>query len=159
MDQGQPTWKRWALRPVPAWLTLAALILGLAIGSGSSSSDPATAGPQAQPEAVVKSEECLPVGEAFRRVLRAPATDAVRSADTFDTGRTVWYVAAEDGATWATTGDPTAEDDSGGLTLPLNWAARTSSDLGADASEDAPIFGEVSEDAEDALLARECARG
>ena len=101
---------------------------------------------------------CLPVAQYLLDALGVPGAVAVRASDDVhlrpNGSDTVWYVSDPQGATWATNLDPEAEDASG-LTVPLNDAARATSDLGTDLPPDA--FADVDVNSAEARESRVCA--
>lgn len=82
---------------------------------------------------------------------------AVAGDETFSTGKKVYYVANSSGALWVTNSDPSRDESA--LVLPLNAAARSASETGADVPADAPIYGNASADSQGAKRAIECAKG
>jgi hypothetical protein len=80
----------------------------------------------------------------------------VSSGDTLMNGNSVYYLASKSGALWATSIDPSGGDASG-LTLPLNDAARSASDIGVDVPVDAPLYGDASAGSDSAQKALACA--
>ena len=65
---------------------------------------------------------------------------AVAGDETFGDGKKVYYLANSSGALWVTNSDPSRDESA--LVLPLNAAARSASDNGADVPADASIYGE-----------------
>jgi hypothetical protein len=82
---------------------------------------------------------------------------AAAGDETFGNGKKVYYVAGASGAVWATDSDPSRDESA--LVLPLNAAARSDSQTGADVPANAPIFGSTSADSKGAKRAIECLRG
>ncbi len=100
------------------------------------------------------SDSCITVTSSAATGAITAKVVAAKSGDTFGNGHKVWYLAAQSGALWATDADPATEES--GLILPLNESARSSSDVGADVSATAPIYGDASPDSGDARAALAC---
>lgn len=66
----------------------------------------------------------------------------------------VWFVAAAGGATWVTNISPT--QDESGIILPLNEAARQTSEMGTEVRPGVPIFSGIDDGHQGAHDARAC---
>lgn len=100
------------------------------------------------------SPSCGDLSARAKETLGFDAVAAVEAPD-FANGAAAWYVATSTGGLWVTSVPPDTGD--GGLTVPLNDQARTESDVGVDASPDAPGLGGADADSAAARKALNCA--
>lgn len=99
-------------------------------------------------------------GDVSAAVLQSIEVDGPASFTSTDVelgSGTAFYVSTADGATWATNIDPESASSGAGLTLPMNRAARSASQVGVDANPTAPIFDGLDNDSSEAQASRDCA--
>jgi peptidoglycan/LPS O-acetylase OafA/YrhL len=92
---------------------------------------------------------------AFSALLGLSAAAAAHD-ETFSNGKKLYYVANSSGAVWAVDSNPSRDESA--LVLPLNAAARSESQTGANVPAGAPIFGSASADSKGAKRAIECVK-
>lgn len=136
-----------ALATVPRvrWILAGlALVVLAACNSGTSSTAPTT------------TKQCLTISPAAKGTLELPVGGATTAPDDVRGARR-WYYSSAQGATWVSGVDPdTGEADA--PTLPLNAAARSSSDVGVAVASGAPAFGSASDTDPAAASSRDCAK-
>ena len=114
---------------------------------------PTTTGAPALPEGCVAVTG--PVGDTIGGGEITGAAEAPPSP--YGEQRPRWYYSTANGATWVSQIPP--DGSTGGLTLPINDAARAASEVGVDVPQDAPAYDGIGDAFPAAAKSRDCALG